>query len=117
MGKHDVVKVEKLARGARPCIGVCAGKHCARAGAKQVIHALRAALEEAGISEEIVLALTKCQDYCDEGPAITVMPGSYPYVDLTPEAARAIVGSHLCEGQPVVELLHRRTRRKLRRVG
>lgn len=118
MGKHkghDVVKVEKLLRGDRPCLALCAGKDCARNGAKQVIRAAQQALEEAGLADTVDFALTKCQDYCDEGPAMTVLPGGYPYVELTAEAAREIVLEHIRDGRPVVRRLHRRARRRYER--
>lgn len=117
MGKHDrndPVKVEKL-RGDRPCLAVCAGKDCARAGAKQVIRAARQALEEAGLAETVGFALTKCQDYCDEGPAMTVLPGAYPYVELDAESARHVVLEHVRDGRPVPRQMHRRARRKYER--
>lgn len=118
MGKHDhdpVVKVEQLARGGGPCLAICAGKDCARAGSKQVIRAIEAALAEAGIAGAVPVVLTKCQDYCDDGPALTVLPGGYPYLELCAESARAVVLDHVRDGRPVLGKLHKRFRRKLER--
>ncbi len=117
MGKHerDVVKVEKLPRSDRPCLAVCAGKDCARAGAKQVIRAAQGALAEAGLAEHVDFALTKCQDYCDDGPAMTVLPGEFPYVELCPESVRQVVLEHLRDGRPVLKRLHKRARRRYER--
>jgi (2Fe-2S) ferredoxin len=118
MGKDDhdrVVKVEKLLRQGRPCLGICAGKDCARAGAKHVIRAVRAALDEAGLAETVAVAMTKCQDHCDDGPALTVIPGEYPYVELCPTSARQVVFEHLRDGRPVLQHLEKRARRRLER--
>jgi (2Fe-2S) ferredoxin len=118
MGKHSndqVVKVEKLVQSKQPCLGICAGKHCAKSGAKHVIRAVQAALAEAGLDKTIVCKLTKCQDYCDDGPAMTVIPGVYPYVDLSPDSARQVVFKHVRDGYPVHQRLHKRFRRKLER--
>ncbi|NTU78858.1 MAG: (2Fe-2S) ferredoxin domain-containing protein [Chloroflexales bacterium] len=118
MGKHDHengVKVEELMRRGGPCLAVCGGKHCTRAGAKQVLRAAQAALDEAGLGETVSVILTKCQDYCDDGPAMTVLPGAYPYVELDRESARQVVLDHVRDGQPVLERLHKRARRKLER--
>ena len=62
----------------------------------------------------ITVTLTECQDYCDDAPAITMLPGPYPYIDLTPTAVRAIVAEHVCGGQPVRSLLHKDARRRLK---
>lgn len=118
MGRDDhdrVVKVEKLLRQGRPCLGICAGKDCARAGAKHVIRAVRAALEEAGLAETVAVELTKCQDHCDDGPAMTVIPGEYPYVELCPVSARRVVLDHVRDGRPVLKHLQKRARRRLER--
>lgn len=118
MGKDDhdrAVKVEQLGRAPGPCLGICAGKDCARSGAKHIIRAVQAALAEAGLDESVAIHLTKCQDHCDDGPAMTLFPGAYPYVELTPEAARQVIREHLGEGRPLLRHLQKRVRRKLER--
>jgi NADH-quinone oxidoreductase subunit F len=118
MGKDDhdrVVKVEKLLKRPGACLGICAGKDCARNGAKQVIRAVHAALEEAGLAGAVGVELTKCQDYCDHGPAMTVLPGGLPYVELDAASAREVVLEHVRDGRPVLRKLHKRARRKLER--
>jgi (2Fe-2S) ferredoxin len=120
MGKHDrdrVVDVEKLGRGGRPCLGICAGKHCARAGAKHIIRAAQDAIEAAGLADEVPVILTKCQDHCDDSPALTVFPGGYPYVELSPADAAEIVAEHVAAGRPVLALLHKRARKRLKRAA
>ncbi|NJN17552.1 MAG: (2Fe-2S) ferredoxin domain-containing protein [Oscillochloris sp.] len=117
MGKSekpkDVRKIEQLERNGKPCIGVCAGKHCARAGAKQIIRSVQATLTEAGLDERCPLVLTKCQDHCDDSPALTIIPDGYPYIEMTPELARRIVLEHIRDGEPVPEFMPKRYRRKL----
>lgn len=118
MVKHDpadVVKVEKLLRQTTPCLAICAGKDCARAGAKHVIRAVHAALAESDLADSVAVRLTKCQDYCDDGPALTLLPGAYPYVELDADSARKLVMEHVRNGRPVLEQLHKRARRKLKR--
>lgn len=118
MGKHDhedVVKVERLPQYGAPCLAICAGKDCARSGSKKIVRAAQTALEEAGLTDAVAVTLTKCQDYCDDGPTITVLPGAYPYVELDPESVRRVVLEHVRDGKPVLEHLHKRMRRKLER--
>jgi (2Fe-2S) ferredoxin len=115
MGKNKLPSLEKLARARQACLGICVDKDCARNGAKQNILAAQAALEEAGLSEQWTIELTKCQDHCDDAPALTVLPGFYPYIELEPEDIERIVREHLAEGRPVLELLHKRMRKRLKR--
>jgi (2Fe-2S) ferredoxin len=46
---------------------------------------------------------------------MTVIPGVYPYVDLSPDSARQVVFEHVRDGYPVHQRLHKRFRRKLER--
>jgi NADH:ubiquinone oxidoreductase subunit E len=114
MSKHDKPhKVEKLARSEQPCLAICAGKHCAKAGTKHLVRAAHTALAQAGLDGQVSVELTKCQDYCDDAPVITVLPGPFPYIALTPMAVFQIVLEHLQHGRPLRPFLHKRARRRL----
>jgi (2Fe-2S) ferredoxin len=123
MGKHGKpATIKALSREDQPCVAICVGKKCAKAGAKHILAAARAGLEEAALAD-IPLRLTKCQDYCDDAPMLAILPGEYPYINLTPAGVRQIIVAHLGQGQiivahlgqgqPVGELLHKRARRRL----
>jgi (2Fe-2S) ferredoxin len=113
MAKHGKpATIKALIRDDQPCLAICVGKKCAKAGAKHILAAARAGLEEAALAD-IPLRLTKCQDYCDDAPMLAILPGEYPYINLTPAGVRQIIVAHLGEGQPVGELLHKRARRRL----
>ncbi|MFV9507532.1 MAG: (2Fe-2S) ferredoxin domain-containing protein [Oscillochloridaceae bacterium umkhey_bin13] len=116
MGKHDrerAVKLEHLIRNRQPCLAVCGGKDCARAGTKHVLAALKAALTEIDGGEQWPVVLTKCQDHCDDGPIVTVVPGPYTYLDLDPTRVREVIVQHIRDGNPVREYLHKRLRKRL----
>lgn len=116
MASVDKVKViaKKLEPGKR-CLAICAGKHCAKAGAKHIIHAARAAVSEQNLDGQVKVVLTKCQDHCDDAPALTVLPGKLAYVQLQPDDLPRIVRKHLVKGKPVTALLTRRSRKRLKR--
>lgn len=114
MAKHDKPReLEDLIDNKRPCLAVCVGKKCAKAGTKKVLAAAQEALSAAGLDDQFPICLTKCQDYCDDGPAVTVLPGKLAYVELTAGGMRQIVASHLAGGEPVRELLTKRSRKRL----
>jgi (2Fe-2S) ferredoxin len=118
MGKHngkDVPKVEKLIKRNERCLAICAGKHCAKAGTKQVFRAVEATLAEHGLADTHGAILTKCQDYCDDGPVMTVVADGCTYIGLSAGVARDVVIAHIRDGQPVLERLPRRIRRRLER--
>lgn len=97
---------------------ICTGKHCSRGGADGVLRAVQAAVEELGPDVAVAVKSVSCQDYCDDGPILTVLPGGFTYIKLHPQAAQQIVREHVGEERPMLEHLHPRLRRKLeRRMG
>lgn len=117
MSKHDTLKVaERAAHSARLCLAICAGKHCAKAGAKQIRRAVEATLEDLALEESATVILTKCQDYCDDAPSLTILPAGLPYTELTQKTVRQIVTSHIRDGLPVRELLEKKARKRLKQA-
>ncbi|HYF62542.1 MAG TPA: (2Fe-2S) ferredoxin domain-containing protein [Herpetosiphonaceae bacterium] len=113
MAKHSKpTTIKALIREDQPCLAICVGKKCAKAGAKHILAAAGAGLEAEALGE-IPLRLTKCQDFCDDAPMLSVLPGEFPYLKLTPAGVRQIVSAHLGRGEPVRDLLHKRARRRL----
>ncbi len=113
MGKYEKPRtIDKLMGSDQPCLAVCAGKHCAKAGTKQLLHAAQTALTQTGLTGQVTVALTKCQDYCDHAPAVTVMPDNYTYTHVTAFAMLQLVQEHLVHGQPMRVLMHKRSRRR-----
>ncbi len=73
---------------------LCTGPHCA-ARAAGTREALENALWEAGLLGVVELRLGGCQDHCDHGPNLLVLPGNRRYARVTPERAAAIVREDL----------------------
>ncbi len=73
---------------------LCTGPRCA-ASAAGTRAALENALWEAGLLGVVELRLGGCQDHCDHGPNLLVLPGNLRYAGVTPERAAAIVRDDL----------------------
>ena len=82
---------------------VCAGAGCISSGCFAVRDALLKALEEAGLSDQVVMHETGCIGTCDIGPTLVVQPDDVFYTKLQPEHMAAIVNQHLIGGQPVAQ--------------
>ena len=75
------------------------------AGARAVMSALMAEIEQRGL-EDILLTLSSCAGLCSREPMITVeMKDETPvkYVDVTPEKAKDILEKHVIGGEIVTE--------------
>lgn len=119
MAKYDKPsKLKKLAKQdyEQPCLAVCAGKHCAKAGTKHILSTIQQTMADQQL-DNVSLVLTKCQDYCDDGPVVTVLPGEFPYLELTPQTIAQILDEHIGQNRPVLSLLHKKMRKRLERLG
>lgn len=92
---------------------VCRQEHpedqpcCAARGAGKTIAALRRALEEQGLLEQVQVTPCESLGLCREGPNLVVYPEGVWYSGVTPEDAAEIVRSHLLRGIPVARLIQR----------
>ncbi|MEO8350139.1 MAG: (2Fe-2S) ferredoxin domain-containing protein [Chthoniobacteraceae bacterium] len=70
--KQVVTQVRRM--GQQACITcpirVCAKKNCWRAGGKEVFHALKRRLAEAGLEDEVKLKTVNCLDQCKRAPNV-----------------------------------------------
>ena len=85
----------------RPCLALCAGKHCARAGTRRLFLATQEALANCELSEQVEVVITKCQDHCDDAPVMNILPDDVTCKRLTRERITEIVEQHLRNGQPL----------------
>jgi len=80
---------------------VCAGAGCVSSSCYAVRDALLAALEEAGMRDQVVVYETGCIGTCDLGPTLVVQPDDIFYTKLKPADMPRIVNQHLVNGRVV----------------
>ncbi|MCL1792591.1 MAG: NADH-quinone oxidoreductase subunit NuoF [Oscillospiraceae bacterium] len=80
---------------------VCGGASCTSAGCQDNVKAIKAAIIEFGLEDEVLLIETGCKGTCAVGPTMSIHPDGIFYTKVTPESAREIVASHLKGGKVV----------------
>jgi len=95
-------------RSVRTHVLVCAGAGCVASGALEVSAAIRKAIEQRGLQDEINIVETGCLGPCAVGPVAVVYPDGVFYQEITPEDADQLVEEHLLKGR-VVERLNFKT--------
>lgn len=78
---------------------------CGGKGARDVLSALRRAVNEAGLQGEVRVTECGCLGLCARGPNMIVEPGGHWYPGVTPEKAARIFNEHIKGGKPVPDLL------------
>ena len=76
-------------------------------GSLKVIEALKKALREEGLKDQVAIRITGCHGFCEAEPNIIIYPDRIFYQKLTPSDIRTIVKETLVEGRVVEKYLHR----------
>ncbi len=90
-------------RPARVHVVVGVDEEAQLAGVDKVLAALRQALDELGLSEEVRVVETGTLGVSGQGVVLAVYPDGVFYGRVTPEVVRRIAEEHLLKGRPVAE--------------
>ena len=74
---------------------VCGGAGCISSHCKEVQEALRDALVEYGLEEQVEVLVTGCMGTCAAGPVLLVEPDGIFYTAMDPEKVADTVQRHL----------------------
>jgi (2Fe-2S) ferredoxin len=77
---------------------LCNGASCKLLGAEESTAAIRLAISEYGLSEEIHTTKTLCNGRCKDGPVIIAMPDGIWFKKINAEKADGFVKEFLVEG-------------------
>jgi NADH-quinone oxidoreductase subunit F len=91
----------------RRTIMICGGTGCLASGAREVIDALRDALEKRGLAQKADIRVTGCHGFCERGPLVVLAPERLLYVSVTPEDVEEIVEKTIVSGEPIERLFYR----------
>jgi NADH:ubiquinone oxidoreductase subunit F (NADH-binding)/(2Fe-2S) ferredoxin/NAD-dependent dihydropyrimidine dehydrogenase PreA subunit len=84
------------------------GGTCGEAsGSLAVLQAVRARLEEHGLTDEVHVRVTGCQGFCQQEPLLTVEPLDALYCRVTPEDVADIVSESVMNGRVVDRLCYK----------
>jgi NADH:ubiquinone oxidoreductase subunit F (NADH-binding)/(2Fe-2S) ferredoxin/ferredoxin len=100
---------ERLARElqAWPMRITLSGGTCGEAsGSLAVLQAVRAGLEENGLTDEVHVRVTGCQGFCQQEPLLTVEPLGVLYCKVTPEDVADIITESVVNGRVVERLCY-----------
>lgn len=90
--EKDLSKIQKT-------IYLCNGTSCTNKGAEENITALRNALTENNLNDEVHTIRTKCSGFCKKGPIIGIQPENTWYQQMSEEKSVQVVTTHLLQNQ------------------
>ena len=89
---------------------VCGGTACDSIRGMELFNALKTAVKENGLINEVQVVRTGCLGFCEKGPIVKVLPQDTFYVEVKPEDAEEIIKEHIIKGREVSRLLYDKNR-------
>jgi len=99
--------------GYKQYILVCGGTACESNQGIALFNALKKAVEENGLVNDVQVVRTGCLGFCEKGPIVKILPQDTFYVEVKPEDASVIVKEHLIKGRVVSRLLYDKSQSKI----
>ncbi len=92
---------------------VCGGTACESNQGIALFSALKKAVEENGLVNDVQVVRTGCLGFCEKGPIVKILPQDTFYVEVKPEDAAVIVKEHIVKGRVVSRLLYDKNQSKV----
>ena len=106
----DLNVMRKRLRSRRASIGtvitICGGTGCQASRSQAVIDAVKKELKKQKVGIKVVVRVTGCHGFCEQGPIMVLEPGNIFYCHLKPEDASDIVTNTLLKGEVIERLLY-----------
>ena len=99
--------------GYKQYILVCGGTACESNKGIALFNALKKAVEENGLVNDVQVVRTGCLGFCEKGPIVKVLPQDTFYVEVKPEDAATIIKEHIVKGRVVSRLLYDKSQSRL----
>jgi NADP-reducing hydrogenase subunit HndC len=99
--------------GYKQYILVCGGTACESNQGIALFNALKKAVEENGLVNEVQVVRTGCLGFCEKGPIVKILPQDTFYVEVKPEDAAVIIKEHIVKGRVVSRLLYDKSQSKI----
>jgi len=84
----------------------CGGTGCQASGSLSVIDAVKDVLSKEGLDKRVLVRVTGCHGFCEQGPIMVLEPGNIFYCHLTPDDAHDIVIKTVSKGEVIERLLY-----------
>ncbi|MDA3925497.1 MAG: NADH-quinone oxidoreductase subunit NuoF [Kiritimatiellae bacterium] len=91
---------------------ICGGTACESNKGIELHDALKKAIEDNGLIQDVQIVRTGCLGFCEKGPIVKILPQDTFYVEVRPKDAQEIVKEHIVKGRIVERLLYDKSQSK-----
>jgi NADP-reducing hydrogenase subunit HndC len=99
--------------GYKQYILTCGGTACQSNRGVELYNALKKAVQDNGLVNDVQVVHTGCLGFCAQGPIVKVLPQDTFYVNVKPEDAEEIIKEHIIKGRVVSRLLYDKSQSKI----
>ncbi|MGQ9730541.1 MAG: NADH-ubiquinone oxidoreductase-F iron-sulfur binding region domain-containing protein [Candidatus Zipacnadales bacterium] len=87
-------------------VAVCGDTGCRAPGSLQVARTLEEEINRQGLGESVIVRVTGCLGFCEQGPVVIIDPDGIVYCRVSPEDAEEIVAVTLGGGEIIERLVY-----------
>jgi NADH:ubiquinone oxidoreductase subunit F (NADH-binding)/(2Fe-2S) ferredoxin/NAD-dependent dihydropyrimidine dehydrogenase PreA subunit len=84
----------------------CGGTGCRASGSLEVVDAVKDILHEKRLDKNVLVRVTGCHGFCEQGPIMVLEPGNIFYCHLAPDDSPDIVHKTVSNGEVIERLLY-----------
>ena len=88
---------------------ICAGTGCVANKSLEVKDELEKEIARNKLEDQVRVAITGCNGFCERGPIVVVQPDGIFYQRVRKSDVSSIINEHILGGKPVTRLLYRQT--------
>jgi NADH:ubiquinone oxidoreductase subunit F (NADH-binding)/(2Fe-2S) ferredoxin/NAD-dependent dihydropyrimidine dehydrogenase PreA subunit len=86
---------------------ICAGTGCVANQSLEIKEELFREIAKCGLENDVRVAITGCNGFCERGPIVVVQPDDIFYQKITKKDIPQLVNDHFVHGRPVERLMYR----------
>ena len=99
-------KLRDYRKGFKASLIICGGTGCQASRSRDLISLVKEVLVKKGLEKTVLVRVTGCHGFCEQGPIVVVEPGNIFYCHVLPGDAGEIINRTVCNGEVIERLLY-----------
>ncbi|MFC1891439.1 NAD(P)H-dependent oxidoreductase subunit E, partial [Thermodesulfobacteriota bacterium] len=99
-------KLQNYRKGFQTALIICGGTGCQASRSRDLVEALKNELTKHKLGKKVLVRVTGCHGFCEQGPIVVIEPENTFYCHVSPEDAQDIIARTICKGELIERLLY-----------
>ena len=99
-------KLQNYRKSFQTAIVICGGTGCQASRSRDLVETLKNELAKHGLEKKVLVRVTGCHGFCEQGPIVVIEPENTFYCHVLPDDAGDIVAKTVVKGELIERLLY-----------